>query len=106
MSRRTALSECPFTACRSLHPDHLWIWRPNVYVDENDRTWLPIIMEVRPLGGPARQGSGVSAPPPGPGCQGRPRRFRAPGSPWVQRGVEAGLEGRLPGARGSQVKAV
>ncbi|XP_036152650.1 T-cell leukemia/lymphoma protein 1A-like [Myotis myotis] len=45
MSGRTALSECPFTTCRSLHPDHLWIWRPNVYVDENDRTWLPIIME-------------------------------------------------------------
>ncbi|XP_036179889.1 T-cell leukemia/lymphoma protein 1A-like [Myotis myotis] len=46
MSGRTALSECQFTACRSLHPDHLWIWRPNVYVDENDRTWLPIIMET------------------------------------------------------------
>uniref|UniRef100_G1Q6G8 T cell leukemia/lymphoma 1B n=1 Tax=Myotis lucifugus TaxID=59463 RepID=G1Q6G8_MYOLU len=46
MSSRTALSECPFTVCRSLHSDHLWIWRPNVYVDENDRTWLPIIIET------------------------------------------------------------
>ncbi|XP_023616610.1 T-cell leukemia/lymphoma protein 1A-like isoform X2 [Myotis lucifugus] len=46
MSGGTALCECPFTVCRSLHPDHLWIWRPNVFVDENDRTWLPIINET------------------------------------------------------------
>ncbi|XP_054574292.1 T-cell leukemia/lymphoma protein 1A-like [Eptesicus fuscus] len=40
------MSECPFTVCRSLHPGHLWIWWPNVYVDKNERTWLPIIIET------------------------------------------------------------
>ncbi|XP_049626705.1 T-cell leukemia/lymphoma protein 1A-like [Suncus etruscus] len=27
------------------HPDHLWIWGKNTYLDENQRTWLPIIIE-------------------------------------------------------------
>uniref|UniRef100_H0XLQ2 TCL1 family AKT coactivator A n=1 Tax=Otolemur garnettii TaxID=30611 RepID=H0XLQ2_OTOGA len=28
------------------HPDRLWIWEKAVYKDENQRTWLPIAMEV------------------------------------------------------------
>ncbi|KAK1342464.1 hypothetical protein QTO34_015229 [Cnephaeus nilssonii] len=43
---RGVMSECPFTVYRSLHPGHLWIWWPNVYVDDNERTWLPIIIET------------------------------------------------------------
>nr|XP_017520499.2 T-cell leukemia/lymphoma protein 1A [Manis javanica] len=31
----------------SLHPDHLWIWERAVYVDENQRTWLPITIEAK-----------------------------------------------------------
>ncbi|KAM7154722.1 T-cell leukemia/lymphoma protein 1A [Molossus nigricans] len=30
----------------TLHPDRLWIWRQSVYVDENQRTWLPITIEI------------------------------------------------------------
>lgn len=41
----------------TLHPDRLWIWRQSVYVDENQRTWLPISIEVRPPWRPAGQGS-------------------------------------------------
>ncbi|ELV12125.1 T-cell leukemia/lymphoma protein 1A [Tupaia chinensis] len=33
-------------AHRTLHPDRLWIWEKAVYVDENRRTWLPVIMET------------------------------------------------------------
>ncbi|XP_011368516.1 T-cell leukemia/lymphoma protein 1A [Pteropus medius] len=43
------MGEHRFRAYTALHPDHLWIWRKAVYVDENQRTWLPIITEVRPL---------------------------------------------------------
>ncbi|KAF0873419.1 TCL1A protein, partial [Crocuta crocuta] len=35
-----------FRAHAALHPDHLWIWERSVYMDENQRTWLPIIIEV------------------------------------------------------------
>ena len=46
------MGELPFFRARSaLHPDHLWIWERSVYVDENQRTWLPIIIEVQPLWG-------------------------------------------------------
>uniref|UniRef100_A0ABI7XAZ1 T cell leukemia/lymphoma 1A n=1 Tax=Felis catus TaxID=9685 RepID=A0ABI7XAZ1_FELCA len=41
------MGELPFFRARSaLHPDHLWIWERSVYVDENQRTWLPIIIEM------------------------------------------------------------
>ncbi|XP_029806819.1 T-cell leukemia/lymphoma protein 1A [Suricata suricatta] len=35
-----------FRAHTALHPDHLWIWERSVYVDENQRTWLPIIIQT------------------------------------------------------------
>ncbi|XP_066132759.1 T-cell leukemia/lymphoma protein 1A-like [Saccopteryx bilineata] len=40
------MGEVPFRAHMTLHPDRLWIWRKAVYVDENQRTWLPISIEV------------------------------------------------------------
>ncbi|XP_042799157.1 T-cell leukemia/lymphoma protein 1A [Panthera leo] len=41
------MGELPFfRAHTALHPDHLWIWERSVYVDENQRTWLPIIIEM------------------------------------------------------------
>uniref|UniRef100_A0A8C3YSK4 T-cell leukemia/lymphoma protein 1A n=1 Tax=Catagonus wagneri TaxID=51154 RepID=A0A8C3YSK4_9CETA len=41
------MGELPFfRAHAALHPDHLWIWAKAVYVDENQRTWLPIIIET------------------------------------------------------------
>lgn len=105
--RGAAASECPFTVCRSLHPDHLWIWRPNVYVDENERTWLPIIIEVRPLGRRPGWAWGCQhppsrRPPPGPGCQGPPPGGSRPREPRVQvpRGWRWDWEAALPGARG------
>uniref|UniRef100_A0A2K6FFG8 TCL1 family AKT coactivator A n=1 Tax=Propithecus coquereli TaxID=379532 RepID=A0A2K6FFG8_PROCO len=36
----------PCGAHTTLHPDRLWIWDKAVYVDENQRTWLSIIMET------------------------------------------------------------
>ncbi|XP_037594287.1 T-cell leukemia/lymphoma protein 1A [Cebus imitator] len=30
------------------HPDRLWIWQQLVYLDENQCTWLPLVMEVQP----------------------------------------------------------
>ncbi|GAB5573144.1 T-cell leukemia/lymphoma protein 1A [Prionailurus iriomotensis] len=40
------MGELPFFRARTaLYPDHLWIWERSVYVDENQRTWLPIIIE-------------------------------------------------------------
>ncbi|XP_012505530.1 PREDICTED: T-cell leukemia/lymphoma protein 1A [Propithecus coquereli] len=42
----------PCGAHTTLHPDRLWIWDKAVYVDENQRTWLSIIMEVQPALGP------------------------------------------------------
>ncbi|EFB15261.1 hypothetical protein PANDA_009272 [Ailuropoda melanoleuca] len=42
------MGELPFfRAHTALHPDHLWIWERSVYVDENQRTWLPITIEAR-----------------------------------------------------------
>ncbi|CAK6435690.1 unnamed protein product [Pipistrellus nathusii] len=46
MSCGAATRECPNTVGRSLHPGHPWIWQPNVYVDENERTWPPVILET------------------------------------------------------------
>ncbi|XP_043410492.1 T-cell leukemia/lymphoma protein 1A [Prionailurus bengalensis] len=41
------MGELPFFRARTaLYPDHLWIWERSVYVDENQRTWLPIIIEM------------------------------------------------------------
>ncbi|XP_030877076.1 T-cell leukemia/lymphoma protein 1A [Leptonychotes weddellii] len=41
------MGELPFfRAHAALHPDHLWIWERSVYVDENQRTWLPITIET------------------------------------------------------------
>nr|XP_035962040.1 T-cell leukemia/lymphoma protein 1A [Halichoerus grypus] len=41
------MGELPFfRAHTALHPDHLWIWERSVYVDENQRTWLPITIET------------------------------------------------------------
>ncbi|XP_007942745.1 T-cell leukemia/lymphoma protein 1A [Orycteropus afer afer] len=40
------MGELPFFRAQSAsHPDHLWIWEKDVYVDENHRTWLPIGFE-------------------------------------------------------------
>lgn len=50
------MGELPFSVPAALHPDHLWIWRKSVYVDENQRTWLPISIKVQPLWGRAGQG--------------------------------------------------
>ncbi|TEA29754.1 hypothetical protein DBR06_SOUSAS7110004, partial [Sousa chinensis] len=42
------MGELPFfRAHTALHPDHLWIWEKAVYVDENQRTWLPVTIEVQ-----------------------------------------------------------
>ncbi|XP_035118083.1 T-cell leukemia/lymphoma protein 1A [Callithrix jacchus] len=30
------------------HPDRLWIWEKFVYLDENQRTWLPLVIKVQP----------------------------------------------------------
>ncbi|XP_016015331.2 T-cell leukemia/lymphoma protein 1A [Rousettus aegyptiacus] len=40
------MGEHQFREHTALHPDHLWIWRKAVYVDENQRTWLPIVNET------------------------------------------------------------
>nr|XP_019599809.1 PREDICTED: T-cell leukemia/lymphoma protein 1A [Rhinolophus sinicus] len=40
------MGELPFRVQTALHPDHLWIWRKAVYVDENQRTWLPISIKT------------------------------------------------------------
>ncbi|KAM9091903.1 T-cell leukemia/lymphoma protein 1A [Megaptera novaeangliae] len=41
------MGELPFfRAHTALHPDHLWIWEKAVYVDENQRTWLPVTIEI------------------------------------------------------------
>ncbi|KAF6350737.1 hypothetical protein mRhiFer1_000545 [Rhinolophus ferrumequinum] len=40
------MGELPFSVQTALHPDHLWIWRKAVYVDENQRTWLPISIKT------------------------------------------------------------
>ncbi|XP_004376844.1 T-cell leukemia/lymphoma protein 1A [Trichechus manatus latirostris] len=43
------MAQHPFSSAQSvLHPDRLWMWAKTVYLDENQRTWLPIIMEVQP----------------------------------------------------------
>ncbi|XP_072820093.1 T-cell leukemia/lymphoma protein 1A [Vicugna pacos] len=41
------MGELPFFRVRTaLHPDHLWIWEKATYVDEKQRTWLPITIET------------------------------------------------------------
>ncbi|XP_058423941.1 T-cell leukemia/lymphoma protein 1A [Diceros bicornis minor] len=41
------MGELPFfRAHTAFHPDRLWIWERAVYVDENQRTWLPITIEM------------------------------------------------------------
>nr|XP_023484362.1 T-cell leukemia/lymphoma protein 1A [Equus caballus] len=41
------MGELPFfRAHTAFHPDRLWIWEKAVYVDENQRTWLPITIEM------------------------------------------------------------
>lgn len=80
----------PFRVHRTLHPDHLWIWRPAVYIDENQRSWMPLIIEVGPL-----RSAGV----PFPGCQrrGRPGPGGAPG---CRRACGAGAPGAHPRGAG------
>ncbi|KAM5338937.1 T-cell leukemia/lymphoma protein 1A-like [Glossophaga mutica] len=39
------MSEFTFSVHRTVHPDRLWIWRPGVYVDENDQTWVTAKVE-------------------------------------------------------------
>ncbi|XP_037357906.1 T-cell leukemia/lymphoma protein 1A [Talpa occidentalis] len=40
------MGELPFSVHASLDPDHLWIWNAGLYVDEYQRTWLPIIIQA------------------------------------------------------------
>ncbi|XP_037690943.1 T-cell leukemia/lymphoma protein 1A [Choloepus didactylus] len=41
------MAECPsFTEYTTVHPDRLWIWERGVYVDENQRTWVPVLIEM------------------------------------------------------------
>lgn len=80
------MGELPFSVPAALHPDHLWIWRKSVYVDENQRTWLPISIKVQPLWGPAGQGSmGVTLPGQPQGAKDAPGCARLPGAPQVRR---------------------
>ena len=66
------MGEVPFFRVHTaLHPDHLWIWAKSVYVDENQRTWLPIITEVQPLWARAFRAAWAS-PWPGFWSQGHP----------------------------------
>ncbi|XP_041615099.1 T-cell leukemia/lymphoma protein 1A [Vulpes lagopus] len=54
------MGELPFfRAHAALHPDHLWIWETSVYVDENQRTWLPVTIEVQPPGAGRVRGVGI-----------------------------------------------
>ncbi|XP_036986203.2 T-cell leukemia/lymphoma protein 1A [Artibeus jamaicensis] len=39
------MADFQYSSHRTLHPDRLWIWRPGVYVDENDRTWVTVRVE-------------------------------------------------------------
>ncbi|XP_036887205.1 T-cell leukemia/lymphoma protein 1A [Sturnira hondurensis] len=39
------MADFAFSSHTSLHPDRLWIWRPGVYVDENDCTWVTVKVE-------------------------------------------------------------
>lgn len=58
-----------FVPVRPADPDRLWIWKEAVYVDENCRTWMPIIIKVQPRepwAGPASRGASA---PRGPGAQ-------------------------------------
>lgn len=68
----------------SVHPDRLWIWDNHTYLDENRRTWIPIIIKVR------QQRIALSG-------LGRPVRVRlrlphSPGQPEMKR-LRAGLSG-------------
>lgn len=85
------MGEHQFREHTALHPDHLWIWRKAVYVDENQRTWLPIVNEVRPLWGRAGQ-HGRHPPWPGPGCQRRPRSCTISRTPSGAAGGRGGRE--------------
>ncbi|KAG8514320.1 T-cell leukemia/lymphoma protein 1A, partial [Galemys pyrenaicus] len=40
------MGEIPYLVHSSLDPDHLWIWSTALYVDEHQRTWLPITIET------------------------------------------------------------
>ncbi|XP_054423571.1 T-cell leukemia/lymphoma protein 1A-like [Pteronotus mesoamericanus] len=40
------MGDFTFSAHTTTHPDRLWIWRQGVYVDENDRTWVPVNVEM------------------------------------------------------------
>lgn len=88
------MGEHQFREHTALHPDHLWIWRKAVYVDENQRTWLPIVNEVRPLRGRAGQ-HGRHPPWPGPGCQRRPRSCTISRSPSGAAGGRRGREAQI-----------
>ncbi|XP_045677920.1 T-cell leukemia/lymphoma protein 1A [Phyllostomus hastatus] len=39
------MADFAFSSHTTVHPDRLWVWRTGVYVDENDRTWVPIKVE-------------------------------------------------------------
>lgn len=92
------MGELPFRVQTALHPDHLWIWRKAVYVDENQRTWLPISIKVQPLRGRAGQGSmGVTIPGQPLGAKDVPGCARLPGAPQVRR--QGGAEGLICSGR-------
>ena len=98
------MGELPFfRAHTALHPDHLWIWEKAVYVDENQRTWLPVTIEVQPLWGQARGAAWASHPWPGlwsrvaPGCAGP---GGAPHMPQGEGGGEAQKGRSTQGGRG------
>ncbi|XP_076978460.1 T-cell leukemia/lymphoma protein 1A [Tamandua tetradactyla] len=35
-----------FRESTAMHPDRLWIWERNVYLDENQRTWIPVCLKM------------------------------------------------------------
>lgn len=88
------MGELPFfRAHTALHPDHLWIWEKAVYVDENQRTWLPVTIEVYRRSGVGRTGQ-HGRPIRGPGSgAGSPRAVQALEEPLTCRRARAA--GRL-----------
>lgn len=73
------MGELPFfRAHTAFHPDRLWIWEKAVYVDENQRTWLPITIEVRPIWGQAGRAAWASPSLVQPGEPETPQAVQGP----------------------------
>lgn len=97
------MGELPFfRAHTALHPDHLWIWEKAVYVDENQRTWLPVTIEVQTLWGRARGAAWASHPWPGLRSRVAPGRAGPGGAPHMPQSEGGGEAQKGRSTQGGQ----